>query len=230
MVASAPDAPDGPLRALRVLETLAGMAQPASLDVIVETTSLTRTKTYRALRFLQDAGFIDHIGRDGYQIGSRSLALATLIGPRPALLAAARPVVRWLAELTSESATLNLRSGSHRVQVTGIEARDQPIRGAITIGERAPLTSGCSGTAILAYLPLDEADEVLATRPPRERSLTADQMATIRRDGYALSFSDNHVGVNGISAPLLAPADGYPSARCRSGARRPVCQRPRCAR
>ena len=202
--------PDTPLRSICLLEALAGLEQPANLDVIAEATQLTKSKAYRAVRFLQDAGFVDHVGRNGYRIGSRSLALATLIGPRPALLNAARPVMRWLADVASESATLHLRSGSHRVLVVGAEARNQPIRGSVPIGERAPLTSGCSGTAILAHLPADEALAVIKTRPRRERRPTPTQLGQIRDDGYALSFSDNHLGVNGIGAPLLAPADHYP--------------------
>lgn len=204
------DPSDGPLRTMRVLEGLAGMEQPANLDVIAAATGLTKSKTYRALRFLQEAGFVDHVGRAGYRVGSRALAMATLIGPRPALLSAARSVMRWLADVSSESATLHLRSGSYRVLVVGAEAHGQPVSGAFRIGERAPLTSGCSGTAILAHLPPDEALEVLRTRPRRERRPTAVQLAHIREAGYALSFSDNHVGLNGIGAPLLAPVDRYP--------------------
>lgn len=87
----------GPLRALRVLEALAGMQQPASLPAIVLATGLSRTKAYRALRVLQDNGFIDHLGHGGYRLGSRSVALASLIGPRPALLRCAYPLLRRLA-------------------------------------------------------------------------------------------------------------------------------------
>jgi len=200
----------GPLRCIQVLEALAGMAQPASLDAVIERTGLTKLKAYRSLRHLQDAGYVDHIGRDGYRIGCRSLTLGTLVGPRPALLTAARPVLRWLAEVSSESAIFNLRSGSHRVLVMGVEPPSQPVRRGVRLGERAPLTSGASGTAILAHLPPEEAEEIIRSRPRREPRPTPDQLAAIRADGCAFSFSANHVGVSGVSAPLLTPAGGYP--------------------
>lgn len=186
------------------------MAQPAGLDAILAATGLSRSKAYRSLRVLEDAGFVDHVGRAGYRVGSRSLALATLVGPRPALLVAARPVLRWLADVGSASVTLNLRSGSHRVLVLGAEARDRPASDRFNIGERAPLTSGASGLSILAHLPVDEAETIIAGRPPRTRRPSAPRLAEIRDQGYAITFSSNHRGISGISTALLAPADGHP--------------------
>ena len=102
---------DGHIRALRVLETLAGLQQQASLPTIADRAQLTKTKAYRILRSLQDYGFVDHVGRSGYLIGSRAVALASLIGPRPALLRLARPVLAKLATEASETVTLHLRTG-----------------------------------------------------------------------------------------------------------------------
>ena len=200
---------DTHVRALHVLETLAGLQQPAALPTIAEHANLTRTKAYRVLRGLQDHGFVDHVGRGGYRIGSRAVALATLIGPRPALLRTARPMLARLAAQTSETVTLHLRSGSHRVLVLSAEPPLNPLRGQVTIGERSPLTNGCSGRAILAFLPPTEADEVIAAHAPEpaRRGMRA-QLAGIREQRYALAFSDNHLGLNGIAAPLLDPADG----------------------
>lgn len=200
---------DGHIRALRVLETLAGLQQPAALPTIAEKAQLTRTKAYRVLRSLQDHGFVDHVGRGGYRIGSRAIALATLIGPRPALLRIARPVLARLAALSSETVTLHLRSGEHRVLVLSAEPPGNPLRTLLTIGERARLTSGCTGRVILAFLPENESEDIIRGHEPKlaRRGLAA-QLARIREQSYDLSFSDNHVGVNGIAAPLLDPADG----------------------
>jgi IclR family acetate operon transcriptional repressor len=200
---------DTHVRALHVLETLAGLQQPAALPTIAEHASLTKTKAYRVLRGLQEHGFVDHVGRGGYRIGSRAVALATLIGPRPALLQTAGPMlVRLAAHVPETVVTLHLRSGVHRVLVLSSEPPVNPLRRIATIGERSPLTSGCSGRAILAFLPRAEADEIIATHAPEpaRRAISA-QLADIRGQHYALSFSDNHLDTNGIAAPLLDPAD-----------------------
>ena len=207
MAASGQD--DGHIRALRVLETLAGLQQPATLPTIAEQAQLTKSKAYRILRDLQDHGFVDHAGRSGYRIGSRAVALASLIGPRPALLRLTRPVLARLAAEASETVTLHLRSGAHRVLVLGAEPPGNPQRRLPTIGERSPLTSGCSGRSILAFLPEEEAGKIIRAHAPQGvRSGLSAMLALIRTQSYALSFSDNHEHINGIAAPLLDPNDG----------------------
>ncbi len=201
---------DGSVRALRVLEVLAGMEQPAGLPAIASAANLSRTKAYRALRSLEEQRFIDHIGHSGYRLGARSVALAALIGLRPALLRAARPILNRLAVVAGETASLHLRSGDHRVLVLGAEPRGPARREGAVIGERAPLTSGCSGTAMLAHLPPVELADIASHLHRRRRRQSATHLARIRVDGYALSFSDNHSGINGIAAPLQDPSDGYP--------------------
>lgn len=199
---------DGPLGALHVLETLASMRQPAGLPAIMTRTGLSRTRAFRLLQALQDRGFVDHTGRQGYRVGSRSLALASVIGPRPALLQRAGPVLARVAAL-GYGATLHLRSGDHRVLVLGVKGTQGGASGFL-IGERAPLVSGCGGTSILAYLGAADAEQVIARRPPRTRKPGTASLARIRADGYALSFSANHSHLNGIAAPLLDPDDETP--------------------
>src|ERR1700683_2781214 len=103
---------DAHIRALVVLEPLAGLEQPASLPTIAGEAQLTKTKAYRILRGLQDHGFVDHVGRSGYRIGSRAVALASLVGPRPALLRLARPVLAKLARESSGTVKLELARGA----------------------------------------------------------------------------------------------------------------------
>ncbi|MDQ0382485.1 DNA-binding IclR family transcriptional regulator [Amycolatopsis thermophila] len=202
--------PDLFRRGLRLLEVLAGMEQPASLHAIADAVGLPKASTYRVLRSLQSDGYIDHSGRRGYRIGSRSLALASLIGPRPALLQRAHPLLMTLAAQAGHTATLHLRSGSHRVLVLSAAPAANPHRRDFDAGERAPLTSGCSGRAILAHLPGEHAATVIAAHARRKRSWLEHELATIRAVGYAMSFSDNHPHLNGIGAALLDPEDGYP--------------------
>lgn len=153
---------------------------------------------------------MDHLARKGYRLGSRSVALAFLLGPRPTVLRAAQPIMSRLVATTSESAALNLRSGDHRVLVMGVQGPREPLRDVFLLGERAPLTSGASGTPILAHLPVEERAALISSRPPAEHRPSAVGLARIRESGYAISFSANHAAMNGIGAALLDPDTGYP--------------------
>ncbi|MEY9908726.1 IclR family acetate operon transcriptional repressor [Catenulispora sp. MAP12-49] len=187
------------LRGLQVLEALAGMRQPASLRAVAERIGLSESQAFRVLRELEREGYLDHLGRSGYRLAGRSVALATLIGPRPAMLRAIQPVIARLAHLTGEAVVLHLRSGAARVLVLGVPAPSGPILDpAGVLGERSPLAVGSSGRIILAYLPSSALVDIDLA------GLTSNQLSAIRERGYETSFGENHPGINGVSAPLLA--------------------------
>lgn len=190
------------LRGLHVLETLAGMRQPATLRDVAARAGLSESNAFRILQALENEGYLHHLGRSGYRLASRALALATVIGPRPAMLRLMHPIVARLAAVSGEAAVVHLRAGHFRVLVLGIPAPSGPvIDPAGVLGERSPLAAGASGRIILAYLPETELAGVDL------HGVTTEQLAAIRAQGYETSYGENHPGVNGISVPLLAAAE-----------------------
>jgi IclR family transcriptional regulator, acetate operon repressor len=204
-----PGADDVLLRAVRVLETLAGMEQPAPLAAVAERTGLPRTKAYRALRALERDGFVGHVGRAGYRTSGRSLSLALLLGPRPILRQRAISVLTRLSAATSTTSTLYMRSGEHRVLLLATPPPYGPRLEAV-LGERAPLTSGCVGKAILAFLPSETRSALVENSPRSVPRPTPDELDGIVEQGYAISRNVNHVGVSGVAAPLLDPSGAGP--------------------
>ncbi len=185
-----------------MLETLAGMRQPATLRDVADRAGISQSNAFRILQALEQEGYLHHLGRSGYRLASRSLALATVIGPRPAMLRLLYPVVARLAAISGEAAVIHLRAGRFRVLVLGVPARSGPILDpAGILGERSPLASGASGRIILAYLPETELADIDLN------GVTAQQLAAIRARGYEMSYGENHPGINGISVPLLAEAE-----------------------
>ena len=90
-----------------------------------------------------------------------------------------------------------------------MDAPDRSIAGHLPPpGERAPLETGAAGRAILAHLHDDEASEVLGIR--RSGKTMVDHLSVIRDDGYAMSFSGNRAGANGVAAPILDPEERIP--------------------
>ncbi|BBY74551.1 transcriptional regulator [Mycolicibacterium parafortuitum] len=195
------------LRGLHVLETLAGMRQPATLRDVAARAGLSESNAFRILQALEHEGYVHHLGRSGYRLASRALALATVIGPRPAMLRLMHPIVARLAAVSGEAAVVHLRAGDFRVLVLGVPARSGPLLDpAGVLGERSPLASGASGRIILAYLPETELADVDLD------GVTPQQLTAIRDRGYETSYGENHPGVNGVSVPLLAAPDNPATA------------------
>ncbi|ORB31123.1 IclR family transcriptional regulator [Mycolicibacterium parafortuitum] len=195
------------LRGLHVLDTLAGMRQPATLRDVAARAGLSESNAFRILQALEHEGYVHHLGRSGYRLASRALALATVIGPRPAMLRLMHPIVARLAAVSGEAAVVHLRAGDFRVLVLGVPARSGPLLDpAGVLGERSPLASGASGRIILAYLPETELADVDLD------GVTPQQLTAIRDRGYETSYGENHPGVNGVSVPLLATPDNPATA------------------
>ncbi|TDL07499.1 transcriptional regulator [Mycolicibacterium obuense] len=190
------------LRGLLVLEILAGMSQPASLRDIAARAGMSQSYTFRLLRALEVEGFLHHLGRSGYRLGSRSVALAAVIGPRPALLRLLFPAVARLATSSGLAVVVHLRAGASRVLILGVPAPSGAIVDpAGALGERSPLARGASGRVILAHTPEAESSQIAVDHDVRAT------FPAIRERGYEMSFGENHPGINGISAPLLAHRD-----------------------
>ena len=203
-----PPAGDSHFRALRLLEILAGMNQPATLPDIAAAARLSVASTYRVLQALDREGFLDHIGRSGYRVGARTMALASLLGPRPALIGRARPVLISLSRTTNETASLHLRSGHQRTMILAVEPPTNPERRIIRQYERAPLVSGCSSLAILAHLPDPQVQAIIEDQSAGRASRILEQIETVRADGYAMSFGANHRAMHGVAVALVGPDDG----------------------
>ncbi|MEU5462872.1 IclR family transcriptional regulator [Streptomyces althioticus] len=198
-------------RALRLLEAVAASGVPVSLPDLAGSAGLTKSTAYRLVRVLQEESYLTHHDLGGYTIGSALTALSAAVMPRADLYAAARPVLRELADLSGETATLHVRAGDEAVLVLGAES-DYELRRAARLGSTTPLHRGASGRAILAHLPPDEITAVLSRADRSDTAQeTLDGLATIRSQGFALSTGANHPGLRGIAVPVLSP-DGHPVA------------------
>jgi IclR family transcriptional regulator, acetate operon repressor len=201
-------------RACRLLEIVATAGRPAPLEWIGQEAGLSKSTAYRLLRTLQDEGWLERAGRMGYQVGSRLVRLAAAIEPGKNIVDLAQPWLESLAERTSETATLNIRNGEWAVVVAGAESARHALRRAVQIGHRMPLARGCSGLAILAWLP--RADQQEVTRKlisgnyirPSDVTGLDDRLLMIARDGFVLSAEENHPGVAAVAVPVFAGPGG----------------------
>jgi DNA-binding IclR family transcriptional regulator len=185
-----------------------------SFTDIVEATGLTRPTTHRLILGLEDHGFLVHVGGFGYVLGPRLLALATTAMQELPLRELAHPSLERLARSTGESAQLYVRDGDRRICVATAESESE-LRTIVDIGASLPLTQGSAGKVFLAWG--SERDEALLRDAVERGDRLAQQVATVRRRGWAESVAERAPGVASVSAPVFGPQGALLAAVSVSG-------------
>lgn len=198
------------LRALRVLEVLAQARAPVSVADVARILDVGRSRAYRMLVTLIDAGYVVRDPRTrGYRLSYKILTLS-----RPLLTSDEREemiadALHDIASKTGESAHFSVfdRDGAVLVQrVKGV----QLVTIDFQIGDRVPLHCTSIGKVLLAYQDPGVTDAVIRRGLPRmarntitsARRLRA-ELRKVRAQGYAyddLEFADD---MRCVAVPVL---------------------------
>jgi IclR family transcriptional regulator, acetate operon repressor len=149
-----------------------------------------------------------------YRLGAAAAALGARAMRSLDLRSGALPVLRGLRDATRETTTLSLLVEQSRVYVDQVESPHE-IRMLVEIGRRFPLHAGSSSRAILAFLPPEDQERVLAgpldTLTPRtitDPDLLREELRKVRQQGVSRSSGERQSGAGSVAAPILG-ADGY---------------------
>jgi DNA-binding IclR family transcriptional regulator len=162
-----------PVQGAQVVSRIAGLLrivgrkpEGTPLVELVRESGLTRPTVHRLLTSLAAEGLLDHEARTGnWVLGPEVLLLGSVASARFPLEDIARPSLRRLAEQTGESAFFSIRRGDETVCLLREEG-SFPVRSFVLHeGVRFPLGVASAGTAILAFLPEREQEEILANWP-----------------------------------------------------------------
>ena len=162
-----------PVQGAQVVSRIAGLLrivgrkpEGSPLVELVRESGLTRPTVHRLLTSLAAEGLLDHEARTGnWVLGPEVLLLGSVASARFPLEDIARPSLRRLAEQTGESAFFSIRRGNETVCLLREEG-SFPVRSFVLHeGVRFPLGVASAGTAILAFLPVGEQEQILADWP-----------------------------------------------------------------
>lgn len=187
-------------RCVAVLGAVEGGAR--SFTDVVARTGLARPTAHRLIQGLEDHGFLVHVGGFGYVLGPRLLGLAASAMRDLPLRDLARPVLERLARSTGESAQLFVRDRDRRICVDAAES-DSELRTIVEVGSSLPLTKGSAGKVFLAWTGDHDRARLVGTADDPVR--LEQQLATVRRRGWADSVSERAPGVASVSAPIFGP-------------------------
>lgn len=168
-----------------------------------------RSVVYRSLVTLERRGFVTRVdGGSRFRLGSKLVELGNTVLSGIDLRQIAHPVMAQLVKEVDESVFLTAVSGDESVCIDRIES-SQHVRVTLDIGGRYPLHAGASNKLLLAYLPPETREELIARGL---RAHTADtithsdeleeNLATIRERGWASSVGELTPNVAAIAVPV----------------------------
>lgn len=168
-----------------------------------------RSVVYRSLATLERRGFVTRVdGSSQFRLGPKLVELGNVVLSGIDLRQVAHPVMTQLCKETGESVFLTVVSRDESVCIDRIDS-PQRVRVTMDIGGRYPLHAGASNKLLLAYLPPQVREELIARGLPAHTpdTITApdalgEDLATIRQQGWAYSIGELTPGVAAIAVPV----------------------------
>jgi DNA-binding IclR family transcriptional regulator len=201
-------------QALRVLFRIA-QAESAHMNLteICERVGIHKSTAFCILHTLRKFGLVQTRGRGkGYTLGPGLIGLSrrfldTLSAPK-----LAEPLLAELAERAGATAALGLIA-DRNVFVAAKHEGGRVLGITMRVGHRFPLTYGCHGKAIAAFLPEEELDTLLRDEelyfhgdPSQfDRNKLNEELSRCRKEWFAEDLEEMAPGLNVVAAPVLGP-------------------------
>jgi len=203
-----PDFIEALARGLEVIAAFEPGRPVMSLADVANATGLARPTARRILLTLAELGYVRPAG-GGFSLTPRVLELGIAYVRSMGLWDIARPHMERLVARTNESSSIAQLDGSDIVYVARVSV-PKIVTLAVEIGTRFPALATSLGKVLLAALPGDEVDRVLAQPSrsgvqPRRQAAVAErdaELREVRARGWALTDEQLAPGIRSVAAPL----------------------------
>jgi IclR family transcriptional regulator, pca regulon regulatory protein len=205
---SSPDFIEALARGLDVIRAFQPRQPAMSLAAVADAAGLTRPTARRILLTLKQMGYVRSV--DGkWELTPRVLELGMSYVLSRNLWEVARPHIEHLVARTHESSSIAQLDGPDIVYVARV-AVPKIVALAVTIGTRFPAMQTSLGKVLLAALPAEEVERVVAEPSrsgitPRIVPGSEERVATLREvraRGWALTDEELAAGIRSVAAPL----------------------------
>jgi DNA-binding IclR family transcriptional regulator len=171
---------------------------------------LAKSTVFRLLTTLAEEHLVEKNPRSGkYRLGLKLYELGAIVSNHLDLHEAVATYIDELRNKTGETVHVAILDGD---EVVYIERRESPqtlrLWGRVGHRNRAHRTS--TGKVLLAYLPSEELDRVLARRPLDAKTphtitdpeVLKRELERVRRRGWAQNENESEMGVASVAAPI----------------------------
>ena len=197
-------------RILAIFESFTPERSSLTLQEIADHIELPKSTTFRIVQSLEKAGYLVRLEDQKYCLSFRFTRLAGLVKRTLGIREIARPILFELAEATKETVSIHTVSGRNRICIDSMATAASPLRNVVQPGEQVPLLAGSASKVLMAYMPKSQLTPILgaiARQTKRTQADLSDELAKIRRQGYAVSHGERLLGVSAISAPIRDTQD-----------------------
>ncbi|KUO76908.1 MAG: IclR family transcriptional regulator [Clostridia bacterium BRH_c25] len=198
-------------RTLSILEVLSDYSEGLGVTDISEKVELHKSTVYRLLSTLINKDYVTQDKETNrYKITFKLYELGNKRIEKMNILSASKLYSKKLMESVNEVVHLVVREGNKIVYIDKVEANNT-IRMASSIGKRSPMYCTSVGKAILAYLPVQEVEEVWnISKVEKLTKYTITNFEDLKRElnmvkekGYAIDNEENEMGVRCVGAPIF---------------------------
>lgn len=197
-------------RALSILQAFNENRLELGVTELSQLTGIDKSTVYRLLNGLQQGGLIEQDpDTTKYYLGFGLVRLAGLALQRLDLPRIARPHLRELARLSQETVNLSVLTDDDKiVNIDGVTS-PRRVRNVGWIGREMPIHAISGGKVMMAYLPEERLEQILARRLERftEQTITDPsrlraELKQVRRMGYGIAEEELETGLSAVAAPL----------------------------
>jgi DNA-binding IclR family transcriptional regulator len=197
------------LRAIALLKSFTDDRPEWGLTALARESSLNKTTVYRLLTALESEGMVVRFPKtDVYRLGPGAIVLGSVALRSNDLRSASHAELERLAQLTRETATLEVLSDGE-VLVLDEVAGSHLLGVSSSIGTTWPVHAISTGKTLMAYLP--EADLEMMLQEPltrfTDKTVTAPAklrraLERVRSQGFAVAMEELEEGFVDLSAPV----------------------------
>ena len=192
---------------LRLLGGMADRQRAMGISELARMVGLSKGTVHALMTTLRDDEFVEQTDSGRYRLGLGAFYVGAAAVPGVPADGRLTPALWSLAQECGEATSLAIAHHRDAVIVQRIESQSV-LRAELRVGTRMPLHSSASGKCLLASMPPalveglypDEDLPAVTGHTLRSRASLLQELAEVRRTGYATNLQEHSDGVVGIAA------------------------------
>lgn len=198
-------------RAARILALLKQKARGMTIAEVTEATGWHKSSVHKILVTLNHHGLLDRDeSTKQYSLGTALVGYGQFVLNHFDLRHEVNSLLKELADFSGETANFTVLTGKHVVILQSVESRGD-LRVVPPIGTMDTLTRKSNGKVILASLPENQALGIIqqeglqafTNKSITSREAFMQELAVVRKQGYAMDLEEFQEGINAVSAPVF---------------------------